>query len=150
MSIVVGIDPGTNTGMAVWDSSTRQFLDIRTTGIVEAMRYLQDLQSERQIDLVVFEDARQRKWIPRERDIAQLKGRAMGAGSVKRDCAIWEEFCKVYALDYRCPPPRKGLTKLTDTHFRGLTGYDGRTNEHGRDAAMLVFGVDGKGPSRYL
>lgn len=138
--IIVGIDPGVHTGLAVWDSSSRQFVDIQTFGIVEAMRYLHDFQSTRQIGLLVFEDARQRKWIPREKDIAQLKGRAMGAGSVKRDCAIWEEWCKAYRIDYVCPPPRKGLTKLTDTYFRGITGYDRRTSEHGRDAAMLVFG----------
>lgn len=138
--IIVGIDPGCNTGLAVWDSTTRQFLDIRTSGIVDAMRYLHGLQSERQIGLVVFEDARQRKWIPREKNLSQFRGRAMGAGSVKRDCSIWEEWCKTYALEYEAVPPRPGMTKFTDTHFRGVTGYDRRTNGHGRDAAMLVFG----------
>jgi hypothetical protein len=64
----------------------------------------------------------------------------MGAGSVKRDCSIWEEWCREYGIEFVCPPPRQGMTKLTDAYFRGLTGYDRRTNEHGRDAAMLVFG----------
>lgn len=138
--IVVGIDPGVNTGVAVWDTSSRTLVDVRCFGIVEAMRYLQDLQRDRQIGLVVFEDARQRKWIPRERDLREFKGRAMGAGSVKRDCSIWEEWCQTYAIDFVATPPRQGMTKLTDEYFRGLTGYDRRTNNHGRDAAMLVFG----------
>lgn len=138
--IVVGIDPGVHTGLAVWDTVSRQLLDVRCSGIVEAMRYLDELQHTRGIGLVVFEDARQRKWIPREKDIHQLKGRAMGAGSVKRDCSIWEEWCRTFCIEYVCPPPRKGLTKWTDTTFRGVTGYDRRTNDHGRDAAMLVFG----------
>ena len=140
MAIFVGIDPGRNTGMAVYDSVSRQLLDVRCSGIVDAMRYLMELREKRGIALVVFEDARQRKWIPREKDVKEFKGRAMGAGSVKRDCAIWEEFCKVYRIDYVAQPPRKGLTKFTDTMFRGITGYDRRTNNHGRDAAMLVFG----------
>lgn len=138
--IVVGIDPGLHTGMAVWDTSARQFLDIRCSGIVDAMRYLSELQSTRQIGLVVFEDARKRKWIPRESDIREWKGRAMGAGSVKRDCTIWEEWCRTYAVPFVNPAPRAGMTKLTDAYFRGITGYDRRSNEHGRDAAMLVFG----------
>ena len=138
--ICIGIDPGVNTGLAVWDTVSRSFLDIRCSGIVDAMRYLAELQSERQIGLVVFEDARQRKWIPREKDLAQFRGRAMGAGSVKRDCSIWEEWCRTYRIDFVATPPRQGMTKLTDAYFRGLSGYDGRTNEHGRDAAMLVIG----------
>ena len=138
--IIVGIDPGVNTGLAVWDSSARQFLDIRCSGIVNAMEYLRRLREERTISLVVFEDARQRKWIPREKDLAEFRGRAMGAGSVNRDSAIWEEWCITNRIDFVATPPHQGMTKLTDLYFRGLTGYDRRTNEHGRDAAMLVFG----------
>lgn len=141
--VIVGIDPGVNTGLAVWDTATRQFLDVRTSGIVDAMRYLEKLQVESGIDLVIFEDARQRKWIPREKDAAQFKGRAMGAGSVKRDCSIWEEWCRANGIRYECHPPRQGMTKLTSLYFQGITGYDRRTNEHGRDAAMLVFGHNG-------
>ena len=137
--IVIGIDPGMHTGLAVWDTSTRQFLDIRTTNIVDAMDYLRQIREERGIGLIVFEDARKRKWIPRERDLRQVKGRAMGAGSVKRDCSIWEEWCRFYRIDFVASLPRWGMTKLTDAYFRGITGYDRRTNEHGRDAAMLVF-----------
>ena len=137
--LVVGIDPGVHTGLAVWDTSSRQLLEIRCTGIVSAMDYLDDLAYNRGIGLVVFEDARQRTWIPRERDIRQVKGRAMGAGSVKRDCSIWEEWCSARGIQFIASRPKTGMTKLTDAYFRGITGYDRRTNEHGRDAAMLVF-----------
>ena len=137
--IVVGIDPGIHTGLAVWDTSSRQFLEIRTVGIVAAMEYLSEIRQDRGIGLLVFEDARQRTWIPREKDIRQGKGRAMGAGSVKRDCSIWEEWCKAKGIQFVATRPKTGLTKLTDAYFRGLTGYDRRTNDHGRDAAMLVF-----------
>ena len=138
--LVVGIDPGVNTGIAVWDTVSRAFLDIRSSGIVDAMEYLRRLHSERTISLVVFEDARQRKWIPREKDLKEFKGRAMGAGSVKRDCTIWEEWCKYHHIECVKTPPRAGMTKLSDAFFQGLTGYDRRTNNHGRDAAMLIFG----------
>ena len=138
--IVVGLDPGVHTGVAVWDTVSRTILDIRCSGIVDAMEYLRRLKEARGIGLVVFEDARQRKWIPREKDLSQFRGRAMGAGSVKRDCSIWEEWCKYNRIDCVKTPPRPGMTKLTDAYFRGITGYDRRTNEHGRDAAMLVFG----------
>jgi hypothetical protein len=137
--LVIGVDPGMHTGLAVWDTTSRQFLDIRCSGIVAAIDYLEKLRRERGIGLVVFEDARQRTWIPRERDIRQVKGRAMGAGSVKRDYSIWEEWCSARGIQFIASRPKTGMTKLTDAYFRGITGYDRRTNEHGRDAAMLVF-----------
>ena len=139
--VIVGIDPGVHTGVAVWDTSARQLLNVTCCGIVEAMAYLEDLHRERTIKVVTIEDARQRRWIPRERDFRQLKGRAMGAGSVKRDCSIWEEWCRMHRIEFNPIPPKNNVTKLSDVQFRGITGYDRRTNEHGRDAAMLVFGI---------
>lgn len=139
--IIVGIDPGVHTGVAVWDSSNRQLLYVTSCGIVHAMEYLQTFNITRPISRVIFEDARMRTWIPRERDFRQVKGRAMGAGSVRRDCQIWEEWCEFHGIQFIAKPPKNNVTKLSDVQFRGITGYDRRTNEHGRDAAMLVFGI---------
>ena len=138
--LVIGIDPGLHTGLAVWDTSSRQLLDVRCSGIIDAMRYLRELQETRGIGLVVFEDARKRKWIPRERDLSQFRGRAMGAGSVKRDCSIWEDFCKDYGIPFWAKPPVKGATKVSADYFKMISHYQGRTSEHSRDAAMLVIG----------
>ena len=139
--IIVGIDPGVHTGVAVWDSSNRHLLYVTSCGIVHAMEYLQTFNITRPISRVIFEDARMRTWIPRERDFRQVKGRAMGAGSVRRDCQIWEEWCEFHGIQFIAKPPKNNVTKLSDVQFRGITGYDRMTNEHGRDAAMLVFGI---------
>ena len=138
--LVIGIDPGLHTGLAVWDTSSRQLLDVRCSGIIDAMRYLRELQETRGIGLVVFEDARKRKWIPREATISEARGRAQGAGSVKRDCAIWEAICRDYRLPFDALPPKAGMTKLSADAFARLTGWATRTSNHARDAAMLVFG----------
>lgn len=37
-------------------------------------------------------------------------------------------------------PPKNNKTKLDATKFKQITGWKERTNEHGRDAAMLCFG----------
>ena len=68
--IVVGIDPGVHTGLAVWDTVSRQLLDVRCSGIVDAMDYIRQLREEKGVGLIVFEDTRQRKWIPREKDLS--------------------------------------------------------------------------------
>ena len=131
----IGIDPGTHTGMAVWDSKEGKFLSLETLPIHRAMVEVMNLRIGREI-LVVFEDARQRKWYGKGDTNAKLQG----AGSVKRDCSIWEEFCKDYGIPYWAKPPVKGATKITPEYFKLISHYQGRTSEHSRDAAMLVIG----------
>ena len=36
--------------------------------------------------------------------------------------------------------PKDNKTKLNADQFSRITKWEGRTNEHGRDAAMLIFG----------
>lgn len=136
----IGIDTGVNTGIAVWDTESRDLLSVETTTITKAMLSVLDfLQSDERVK-VVFEDARQRKWIPTMPDIRREMGRWQGSGSVMRDCKIWEDFCKENSIPYEAVAPKRNRTKLTAEAFRRLTGWKGRTSEHARDAAMLVFG----------
>ena len=64
----------------------------------------------------------------------------IGAGSVKRDAVIWEEFCIDNGIKFFSVPPAKGLTKWSAQTFSEVTGWQGRTSNHGRDAALLVYG----------
>ena len=135
--ICIGIDPGTHTGVAVWDTREGRFLSLQTMPIhraiskwcAEALENKHDLQ-------VVFEDARQRKWF----GDGDTDAKKQGAGSVKRDCSIWEDFCKDYGIPYWAKPPVKGATKVSAEYFKMVSHYQGRTSEHSRDAAMLVIG----------
>lgn len=142
--IYIGIDPGTHTGVAVWDSREGKFLSLETLPIHRALEkvkemfhpfwhmdrlYHDDIQ-------VVFEDARQRTWFGK----GDTNAKAQGAGSVKRDCSIWEDFCKDYDIPFQAKPPVKGATKVSAEYFKMISHYTGRTSEHSRDAAMLVIG----------
>ena len=138
--IWIGIDPGVHTGAGVWDSDAKR-LDVYTMRIDQALRLVRLLWDENQPDIrVVAEDARQRRWIPRESSWSEVKGRAQGAGSIKRDCQIWEDFLVAHGIRYEMQAPHKGMTKWTPEAFARVTGYAHRTSNHGRDAAMLVFG----------
>ena len=133
--ICIGIDPGTHTGVAVWDTREGKFLSLETLPIHRAMVEVLNLRIGRDIQ-VVFEDARQRTWFGKGDTNAKLQG----AGSVKRDCSIWEDFCKDYGIPYWAKPPVKGATKVSAEYFKMVSHYTGRTSEHSRDAAMLVIG----------
>jgi hypothetical protein len=63
-----------------------------------------------------------------------------GAGSIKRDCTIWADYLASLGVPYVNVKPAAGATKWTAERFAKFTGWHGRTNEHGRDAALLVLG----------
>lgn len=135
--ICVGIDTGKHTGFAVWDTEKRQLDFVDTIPIHEA---LLRIWSQRHANVeVYFEDARQRKWYG-TRTAKEDRNKLQGAGSVKRDSTIWEDALKDWGIPFHAVAPKHNTTKMTPEFFRALTGWKGRTSEHSRDAAMLVFG----------
>ena len=141
MAILIGIDTGRDTGLAVWDTGRRAFRAVATLHIHRALDAVRSWANDNPGEVVVyFEDARQRQFLPRERNASEYRGKLMGAGSVKRDCEIWEEFAALYGIPIQFIPPRKGLTKWDAKTFAAVTGWAGRTSNHARDAALLVFG----------
>lgn len=132
MTTYIGIDCGKHTGVAV--SIGGKLVQLATLPIHQALHLVKLLHQQYADDLfVIFEDARQRKWIP-------TGNRSQGAGSVKRDAVIWEDFLQDLGIRYRAVPPRKGATKWDAETFARITGWTGRTSNHARDAALLVYG----------
>ena len=143
--IYIGIDTGVNTGFAVWDSMARSFIMLKTLKIHIAMELVREFErhaSEKRIRLKVrVEDPRKRKWFGTERMPRELeRKRLQGVGSVKRDATIWDDYLAGLGVDYEMVEPKRNVTKLTQEGFKNITGYSKRTNEHERDAAMLVYG----------
>lgn len=136
----IGIDCGVKTGVAVWDSQAREFLEVSTYKLWQALFAVKRYADTYKDVTIVFEDARQRKWIPRETSESEYRGKLMGAGSVKRDSKIWEEFLTDNHIPFEAHPPRPGLTKWDAKYWAKVTGWKGRTSEHSRDAALLVWG----------
>lgn len=139
--IYIGIDTGVHTGIAVWDSEKGKFVYLDTLKIHEVLNIVSSY-AHKDIPLCVrFEDARQRKWIPFAKNMTGELGRAQGAGYVKAHCQIWEDFLRDMDIPFEMIAPRRNVTKLSAEQFGRITGYKGRTSEHARDAAMLVYGL---------
>lgn len=134
--LIIGIDPGTKTGFAVLNKQTGSLIVCKTIGITRAMSEVSN-HSGRHVIRVFVEDARKRKWFGKD-----ASAKAQGAGSVKRDCAIWEEFLTDQGIPFEMVDPKtqRGLTKMDAERFKALTGWQDRTSEHARDAAILVIG----------
>lgn len=137
----IGIDPGKSTGIAVWNMNTQHFEMLDTVPIHVAMDRVRAFGAKYGNIRVYFEDARQRHYLPRERNVSEYRGKLMGAGSVKRDSVIWQDALTDWGIPFTMVPPRAGATKWTADTFRRITGYTGRTSNHARDAALLVYGM---------
>lgn len=144
--LLIGIDPGTTTGVCVWDAKAWQILLITSGSILEMIELVRErvrtITAAGDHALVVVEDARKRRRFDKM-DLEQEKyGAAVreGAGSIKRDSAIWEEFLKASGIPYEMRQPRG--TKQKAEEFERLTGYTKRTNTHERDATNAVFGLN--------
>ena len=135
-TIIIGIDTGTKTGVAVWYKPERKFLEITTMPIHRAMELVLRYHGEKGDHLFVrFEDARLLTWFG-----GKSPGAIQGAGSIKRDCNIWDDFLKDHGIHYASLSPRSSITKLSPDKFTMITGWKEITSNHARDAAMLVYG----------
>lgn len=130
--ILIGIDTGTKTGVAVMIDGKLD--SVQTLSIIEALEFVEDCLAIDTAVKIYIEDARKRKWVTGGREKLQ------GVGSVKRDAAIWEAFCVHYGIAYELVAPKDNNTKLSADTFKRLTGWQGRTSQHARDAVMLVWG----------
>lgn len=130
----IGIDTGTVTGVAVWQDNALQVVDSMT--ITKAMALIIKNYPVESTKLYI-EDAR--KWIGFEGKNKETESRRKGAGSIQRDAKIWEDWCEEMGYDFiLIKPMGKGLKKSAET-FKRITGWAGKTNEHARDAGMIVY-----------
>lgn len=136
LMLMIGIDPGTVTGVAIWDVDEKTLVDVNSFSILQAIYYVGLMAKHAEVCLYV-EDPN--TWIPfgnRRGTAARLQG----AGSIKRDFAIWMEFATERNIKVIRTRLQGTLKKLPAAQFKLITGWQDGTNEHGRDAAMLVFG----------
>ena len=163
--IYIGIDPGTKTGFAVWDSEKKEFRNIWTLDFWKAYEtmvlyhgrrgFVDDDGSVIGITVVIEVPAR----FMYDRHMKEIWGHktnytsfmsklrvlikiATNYGGTIKEAELMADRIESLGFEVRrVQPSRKSGTKMKADAFEKLTGYTGRTSEHGRDAAMLVFGM---------
>lgn len=136
-ALAVGIDPGVKTGIATALNGDLQ--SVASMTITAAMEFVLSIKDQN--PTLYIEDARKRTWFGGADDRMARSGAGTreGVGSIKRDCSIWEQWCIEQRIAYHLIHPAANKTKLDAQTFGRITGWTAKTNEHGRDAAMLVF-----------
>ena len=134
MSRIVGIDPGSQTGVAIFTNGA--LTELRTTTPNGVAALLDEIQPER----VVFEDSRLTKatW-GRGVSPAALRKIARNVGQIDACCSQLVDLCAVRGIVAHGISPKGKGAKVTAEKFMRLTGYAGRTNQHQRDAAMVAY-----------
>jgi len=146
--ICIGIDP--DKGWAVWNTESRKFVEIQTVNFWEIINKLQIWGTGFRKVKVYCEDPSQNRpvWIkipdikdPVKRELAEKKA-AQNVGENKAKAKLIVEYCEKAGIEViKQKPSKKSKTKMKAPEFEFLTGWKGRTSEHGRDAAMLVWGL---------
>lgn len=137
--LVVGIDPGAVTGVAVWDAGAGRLEHVGSGRFFEVLDGVASMPSRPA--LVVLEDARRLPVFARH---DRVRGRRRDrlcrrVGYVDRDVELWEAWLRREGLRYRLAVPSG--RKWDAARLRALTGWAAPTNQHGRDAARLVVGA---------
>lgn len=138
----VGIDPGRNTGVAVFDRQTGQIILARTVDFWTLfLEIIEDFPPE--VTDVVVEDARKNKpTFAKLGDDGERKREKISrnVGGVQAESRLVIEGLK--ALGYTVLPIRPGGEKWTDEYCKRITGYQGRTSSHVRDAIRFCYGIN--------
>jgi len=130
---VIGIDPGVKTGVGVYIGA--ELVRVETTSIIEAIEIVKSY-SKGEI-MVYVEDARMATYGRRGKDsLAQ----AQGAGSIKRDCKIWEQELTRLSIPHKMVRPNKQSNQIAENKnmWQKITGWTKRSSEHARDAVMIA------------
>lgn len=143
----IGIDGGSHTGLAIWDGIHKEFVDIETSTFWEALERIRNFFPNN--TLIVIEDPNQIKpTFPRNGALSPGKRDriSQNVGSVKRETELLAQGLERLGYNVRRVRPgpraityRKG--KPDARTFKRITKYPGRTSQHGRDAALLVYGL---------
>ena len=147
--IIIGIDPGEHTGIAILDQNKKFHLSTKTFwGAIEILNsypagtlkvYIEDPgQNKPVFDHFKIPVEFSRKVGDKLNYIGRI---AQNIGENKRMAKLLIEYCIVRGIEYYAmKPTRKSGTKLDIRLFQKYTGFYGRCSEHARDAAMLIVG----------
>ncbi len=132
--IIIGIDPGANTGFAVIHNGV--LTNLLTISPWEIEIELSGVP----IDRVIFEDSRLQShtWTRATTRAAAAK-MARNVGQVDAWCSLIVGICGRLGIPAHGISPKAKGKKLNAEQFKSATGWTGKSNQHERDGAMVAW-----------
>jgi len=138
----IGIDPDTEkSGFAVIDRRTRKITQLTTLSFFDLLEAIDNVFEHKGLNMVVIEAAwlyNKSNWHPSlSVGIASKIGKSIGANH--QVGKLIAEYCKRKGYFVRLVKPEK--SKIKSEEFIQASGFNRRTNQEERDAAMLIVGT---------
>lgn len=136
MSLILGIDPGANTGVATFVDGVLTRLDTIGPALIE--RTIREASPAR----VIFEDSRLQShaWTAQAktaRGVALATARSLG--QVDAWCRLITDVCEELGIPAHGISPAAKGPKRGAENFAVYTGWQASSNQHERDAAMVAW-----------
>lgn len=136
MTMILGMDPGADTGVATFVDGALVSLD--TIGPAAIERTIREAMPAR----VVFEDSRleTRAWNARQKSAyGAALATARSLGQVDAWCRLITDVCAELGIPAHGVSPAAKGPKRGAENFAIYTGWTHRSNQHERDAAMVAW-----------
>ena len=148
--IHIGIDGGATTGIAIWDG---KYLKLESGSFWDMAYFLEkkifdDIKKKKIPFVIYIEDTSSVKITWRRKNSNNSIGTndrmARNVGMNIRDCQLWCEWCEINKFEYKKVRPLKkswntSNGKISNDEFKKLTNYHEQTNQHERDAGLIVI-----------
>ena len=132
--LILGIDPGTNTGVAHFVDG--ELARLETIAPHQIERILREAMPAR----VVFEDSRlQSHTWTRGNSVAATAKMARNVGQIDAWCSLITAVCGELGIPAHGISPLGKGHKMAADQFERITGWTGRSNQHERDGAMVAW-----------
>ena len=131
-NVVIGIDPGANTGIAIYHGG--KLTSLHTIDPYRIAEYVAGAAR------VVFEDSRLTSFVfTTAMSRASALKMARNVGEIDAWCKLIVALCADLGIPAHGISPKGKGAKVKAPAFDALTGWAGSSNEHTRDAAMVAW-----------
>lgn len=160
----IGIDPGRNTGIAIWSKHEKKLVKLDTLDFWSTVEFLTvfevtmqshewgslgvEIKAEPLDFEIVMEDPNLNKAMYKDRlvgkEVLSALTIAQSVGRNKEQAFLLIQFMEKRKIKFRTIRPvnrNNGGGKWTHEYFVKMTGWRESSNEHTRDAARFVVGL---------
>jgi hypothetical protein len=138
--LYIGIDPDIDkSGLCVYDRYADDKMQLFTASFFDVLQTIDEWNGRRRT-IVKLEAGwlnKKSNWHGGKSNVAQKIAKNVGENHATGK--LIEQYCIRNNYQYKLIVPKK--SKVDAVMFKKLTGYERRTNQELRDAAMLVYGL---------
>ena len=130
----IGLDPGINVGFAVFDRDIKALITVSSHPLFNVFQLLDDLKYSH---IEVFIE-NPNTWI-KFSSTEDSNARKQGAGAVKQTYKHLVEFLEDRNIKFTPIKLQGTMKKVDSTKFKLYTKWAKMTNQHSRDASLMVY-----------